>query len=126
MCVCVCVTNALQNHEENTAPCGAPDVDWKKVQKGATPPGWQSNGFSSRSQDHKDQCKNGWTGFADGGAQGELFAKMKASGTATVKYRDCNAGGFIGLYVNGVQIDKTVNKAQQKTFRYSFEATLTL
>lgn len=122
----MCATNALRNREENTAPCGAPDVNWKTAQKGATPPGWQSNGFNSKSQDHKNNCKNGWTGFADLSAQGQLFAKMKAAGKATVKYRDCNAGGFIGLYLNGAQIDKTVNKAEQKTFRCSFEAILTV
>ena len=101
------------------AACGAPTVDWKTVADGPkAPPGWTTGGFNGNVGNQR-KCGNGWNAYATGGNQGRLYAKMKGSGQATVRYRDCWSEGFVGLYLNGVKKDQTGNKnGQLRTYRY--------
>ena len=85
----------------------------------AAPAGWEATGFNGAVGDTGD-CKDGWNAFAYSSNKGKLFATMKGSGRATVKYKDCLKGGFVGLYVNDVQKDHTETETGNlRTYRCS-------
>ena len=65
-------------------------------------------------------CASGWNAEGAQMYEGQLYATMKGYGRATVKYKDCYAKGFVGLYLNGIRIDKTLfGTGQLRTYRCS-------
>ena len=101
------------------AVCGAPYVNWKIAKDLQPPPGWKTKGFSGHVGNFRF-CGNGWNAYARWDEQGQLYAKMKGAGRATVNYRDCWKEGFVGLYLNGKQLDKSPeNNGHVRTYRCS-------
>ena len=103
--------------------CGAPPVDWEKAQDSKTPKGWTNMGLENRVDDYAN-CASRWNGFSNGNVEGQLYATMKGSGRATVEYKDCLGKGFVALYLNGKQIDKSPESSGElRTFRCSEHST---
>ena len=100
--------------------CGAPKVDWLTAPDGRAPAdGWESKSLHNGGVGNRGLCVNGWNGYAGGAGVGEVSAKLKGSGKATISYRDCWKSGWVGLYINGVQKDKSgENNGVMKTFRF--------
>ena len=86
--------------------CGSPDVDWAAVPDQKAPTGWVGEGII-KGFGNREKCANGWSGLAGVGKVGSLSAKLKGSGKATIKFSDCNKGGFVGLWLNGARIAQT-------------------
>ena len=92
-------------------------MDWQNAQDSQTPEGWTNVGLDNRVDDHVN-CVDRWNGFSSSDAQGQLYATMKGSGRATVKYKDCLGQGFATLYLNGKQLDKSeTNSGKLRMFR---------
>ena len=94
-------------------------VNWRVVPDGEAPEGWAVTGFTSFIDGGQRFCANGWNAYAQADNQGQLWTTLQGSGRATVKYRDCWAEGFVGLYVNGEKKDETdeENPGVQSTYR---------
>ena len=92
-------------------------MDWKNSEDAVAPFGWTAKGFAGHVGDMR-KCAGGWNAYAPGQSQGQLYTRLKGFGRATVKYRDCWSQGFIGVYLNGKQIDESsTNSGEQRTFR---------
>ena len=92
-------------------------MDWHTAEDSKAPEGWTNLGLRSHAGNSKN-CGNGWNGYARLNAQGQLYAKMKGLGRATVKYSDCYGEGFATLYLNGKLIDQSPeNTGEVRTFR---------
>ena len=99
-------------------------MDWKAAEDKTAPAGWTANGFDGRILDLLKKCTNGWNAYANKGDQGHMYAMMKGYGVATVKYSDCWGEGFVGLYLNGKQIDRSPkNASEPRTYRCSGRVT---
>ena len=93
-------------------------MNWKIAKDSKAPQGWTNLGLTGKVDDSEVDCANGWHGFARNKAQGQLYATMKGSGRATVKYKDCLGQGFATLYLNGKQLDKSeTNSGKLRMFR---------
>ena len=92
-------------------------MEWATAEDSNAPPGWKMIDFNGKVE-NLESCANGWNAYAPGNLHGHLSARMRGSGRATVKYKDCLGEGFIGLYVNDRRVDKTpTNTGELRTFR---------
>ena len=81
-------------------------MDWQTAPDGTAPEGWKIWNLDEHAADLRN-CGNGWNGYAFMQDKGQLYAKMKGHGIATIKYRDCWGEGFAGVYLDGRRIDKS-------------------
>ena len=98
--------------------CGTPPVDWQTAEDAKAPNGWAVWNFQEHAGNLRS-CANGWNAYAYLQDRGQLYATMKGYGRATVKYRDCWGEGFVSLFLNGRQIDKSTSYSSDlRTFRF--------
>ena len=93
-------------------------MDWATAEDSKAPPGWKLESFDGEVE-NLESCANGWNAYAPGESHGHLMSRMRGSGRATVKYKDCLGEGFIALYLNDRRIDNSPDRTGElRTFRF--------
>ena len=99
-------------------PTAIADNDYATIDDYPTiPNGWEipadGNPFDVGYGDGVRECASGWTGYKYNNLYGTLRTTLTGAGTATIIYGDCYGDGYVGLYQNGVEIDRTAVNARQ-------------